>query len=69
MPVRRGKDSRGCYYQWGSQTRYYYTAGNKASRTRAKNKAEAQGIAIRATGWTENPKRRKRNRSRSKKKR
>jgi hypothetical protein len=48
MPVRRGKDSKGTYYQWGkSGKKYYYKTGNKASRTRAKNKALKQALAIR----------------------
>jgi hypothetical protein len=51
MPVKRGKDSKGSYYQWGSQKKYYYTVGNKQARARAKNKAEKQGQAIRAAGY------------------
>lgn len=51
MPVTTGKDSKGCYAQWGSQKRYYYTCGNKRARERAKKKAERQGRAIRAAGY------------------
>lgn len=52
MPVRRGEDSKGPYYQWGeSGKKYRYTAGDKSSRERAKRKAERQGRAIRASGY------------------
>ncbi len=51
MPVHRAtKDGRPAY-QWGNQAKYTYTAGNTASRERAKKKAIAQGLAIaRRTG-------------------
>ena len=39
-------------YQWGSSGKVYY--GKDARR-----KAEAQGAAIRATGWTESKKKKK----------
>lgn len=48
MPVKTGKDTKGCYAQWGSQKKYYYECGNKKARERAKAKAEKQGKAIRA---------------------
>lgn len=52
MPVHRGKDSKGPYYQWGdSGKKYHYTAGNKESRERAKKKAEKQGRAAYASGY------------------
>lgn len=52
MPVHRGKDSKGPYYQWGdSGKKYHYTAGNEESRGRAKNKANKQGQAARASGY------------------
>jgi len=51
MPVRRGQDSKGPYYQWGSQTKYHYTAGNEASRKRAKQKAHIQGAAAEQSGY------------------
>lgn len=51
MPVTTGKDSKGCYAQWGSQKRYYYSCGSKRARERAKKKAEQQGRAIRAAGY------------------
>ncbi len=46
MPVKRGHDSNGPFYQWGSQHRYHYTAGDSVSRTEAKNAAERQGKVI-----------------------
>lgn len=52
MPVRRGKDSNGPYYQWGDSGRkYHYEPGNKSARDRAKAKAEKQGRAARASGY------------------
>ncbi len=52
MPVRRSKDGRGPYYQWGdSGKKYHYTAGDKASREAARKKAEKQGRAARASGY------------------
>lgn len=52
MPVHRGKDSKGPYYQWGDHgKKYRYEAGNKQSREAAKEKAERQGRAARASGW------------------
>lgn len=53
MPIHRGKDSKGCYYQWGSQKKYYYQCGNKSSREQAHKKAQKQAIAIYASGWEE----------------
>lgn len=52
MPVHRGKDGDGPYYQWGeSGKKYHYTAGNTGSRKKAKAKAEKQGQAARASGY------------------
>jgi hypothetical protein len=52
MPVHRGQDSKGPYYQWGNHgKRYYYTANNTRSRELAKGKAELQGRAARANGY------------------
>jgi hypothetical protein len=43
MPVHRGKDSKGSFYQWGGEgKKYHYTSGNKSSRDAAKKKAERQ---------------------------
>jgi hypothetical protein len=46
MPVHRGKDKNGSYYQWGSQKRYYYTPNDPVSRKSAKAKAHRQGGVI-----------------------
>ena len=46
MPVHRGRDSKGSYYQWGSQKKYYYTANVAVSRRNAKAQAERQGRVI-----------------------
>ena len=52
MPVHRGADSKGPYYQWGeSGKKYHYQAGNERSRDAAKAKAEKQGRAARARGY------------------
>lgn len=52
MPVHRGKDSDGPYYQWGdSGKKYHYESGDKDSRERAKKKAERQGQAAYASGY------------------
>jgi hypothetical protein len=52
MPVQRGKDSDGPYYQWGeSGKKYRYQTGDKSSREAAKKKATKQGQAARAAGY------------------
>lgn len=52
MPVHRGKDSKGLFYQWGdSGKKYHYKSGDKASKERAKKKAEKQGQAAYASGY------------------
>lgn len=52
MPVRRSKDGKGPYYQWGeSGKKYHYTAGDEKSREKAKEKAKRQGRAARAAGY------------------
>ena len=54
MPVNRGKDGNGSYYQWGnSGKRYYYISGNVKSRNRAKDLAYKQAKAIYSSGWRE----------------
>lgn len=54
MPMEQGKDSKGCYVQWGNQKKYYYECGNEEARQRAIAKAKKQEKAIRASGWSEN---------------
>jgi len=52
VPVKRGKDKKGSYYQWGdSGKKYHYTSGDKSSRQSAKKKAEKQGLAAHASGY------------------
>ena len=51
MPIHRGRDSKGTYYQWGNQKKYYYKSGNPKSRKNAYNKTSKQAVAIYASGW------------------
>ena len=44
MPVKRGRDSKGTYYQWGNSGKKYRGKGAKA-------KAERQGRAAYANGY------------------
>lgn len=46
MPLRRSKDSKGTFYQWGGLTKYYYTTNNKRSRELAKHRAQKQAGAV-----------------------
>lgn len=49
MPVRRGEDSKGPYYQWGERgRRYRYRSGDDDARRRARARAESQGRAVKA---------------------
>lgn len=55
MPTRTGKDSKGCYAKWGGHgKKYYYACGNKAAREAAVGKANKQGAAAHANGYTGN---------------
>lgn len=50
MPVTRGHDSKGPFYRFGKHgAKYRYTAGNAASRARARAKAVKQGSAVEAS--------------------
>lgn len=52
MPVHRGHDSIGYYYQWGNRgKRYYYIFGNVRSEIAARNKSYEQAKAIYAHGY------------------
>ncbi len=51
MPIHRGTDKDGSFYQWGKQKKYYYVSGNKVSREVAKRKAGEQARAIYSTGY------------------
>lgn len=47
MPVKLGKDDKGCYAKWGDQgAHYYYECGDEDARNKAKEKAYKQGYAI-----------------------
>ena len=48
MPIHRGRDKHGPYYQFGSTGhKYYYLCAKPASREFAYNKAVRQSKAIR----------------------
>jgi hypothetical protein len=49
MPIKRGKDSHGPFYQYGNKKKYYYTSGNSQSRQLARSKALKQAQAIKAS--------------------
>jgi hypothetical protein len=52
MPVHRGSDAKGSFYQWGGHgKKYRYAAGDVHSRTRAKHAATRQGQAAHAGGY------------------
>lgn len=53
MPIHRGSDSKGPFYQYGNQKKYHYKANSTISRTRAKQKAINQMIAIIMSGYKE----------------
>ena len=54
MPVHRGRDSQGSYYQWGSRgAKYYYEPGNVQCRANAYRRALRQGQAAYAHGYRE----------------
>jgi len=53
MPTHTGKDNKGCYAQWGGRNKYYYKCGDNTAKNRAIAKANKQGQAIRAAGFTE----------------
>ena len=51
MPIHSGRDSKGPFYQWGNEKKYYYTPGDVKSRTAAKKRAERQGVAAYSSGY------------------
>jgi len=51
MPVKKGKDKKGCYYEYGSKKKYHFKCGNKSSANRAKKKAKRQARAIHSSGY------------------
>jgi hypothetical protein len=46
MPVHRGNDTKGCFYQYGDKKKYYYVCGDSKSRLKAKKLAIKQMVAI-----------------------
>jgi len=46
MPVHKGEDNKGSYYQYGHEKKYYYIKGDKETITRAISKAGLQARAI-----------------------
>lgn len=51
MPIHRGKDKKGPFYQWGNRNKYYYKSNDSKSRNNAKSKAYKQAKAIFSTGY------------------
>lgn len=51
MPIHRGRDNVGPYYQWGNEKKYYYVSGDIWSRQRAYQRALRQAQAIYAHGY------------------
>lgn len=51
MPIHRGIDDSGSYYQWGNEKKYYYIPGDIKSEARAYQKAHNQAKAIFASGY------------------
>ena len=53
MPTKCGqKDSKGYFCRWGNHgKKYYYNPNDKASRERARKKADKQGAAAHASGY------------------
>jgi len=54
-PIKRGRDSKGSYYRWGKNQKYYYKTGSKTSRENARKKAYKQAQAAFAGGYRGNP--------------
>ena len=54
-PIKRGSDSKGSYYRWGKNQKYYYKTGSKTSRENARKKAYKQAQAAFASGYRGNP--------------
>jgi len=54
MPVQQCTLDGKPGYKWGESGKCYtYTQGSEVSRKGAIRKAQAQGAAVRATGWKE----------------
>lgn len=52
MPIHRGKDSEGSFWQWGQHgAKYHWKKGSVKSCWQAYKKAQAQAKAAHANGW------------------
>lgn len=52
MPVKTGKDKKGCFAQWGSKgAKYYYECGNEKAAKKARARAHEQEAAAYASGY------------------
>jgi len=49
MPIHRGRDTKGPFYQWGEEKKYYYVANDVKSRDKAYQRALTQARAIEAS--------------------
>ena len=49
MPIQRGKDAKGPFYQFGAGRKNYYEVGNPESRAGAKAAAERSARAVKAS--------------------
>lgn len=55
MPIHRGKDSYGVYYQWGNQKKYYsrdFVGSQREREDQAWECARKQEKAIYSSGYT-----------------
>lgn len=46
MPLHKGKDTKGSFWEFGKQKKYHFKQSNKKSELTAKKHAIAQGLAI-----------------------
>ena len=53
MPIKSGRDSEGCFYQYGETTgkKYHYKCGNELERQKAYDKAREQEQAVISSGY------------------
>lgn len=51
MPIHKGKDKEGSFYQWGNQHKYYYNPKNIHSEMLAYYKVVKQAQAIYSSGY------------------
>jgi hypothetical protein len=51
MPIRRSKDSKGHFYQWGNSTKHYFNPIVEGSQERAYHRVTQQVKAIYSQGY------------------